>query len=114
MELASLGWEIAGGMGIYTILRNHFNDNKAIREKKALAFAAAVTRVTACEHHLRQSDHEVKLLAEIVKKSADLNVLVAGVVTSVKALETGLSEVKDSYRDLNKDIKALFQNHRTT
>ncbi|WP_210519899.1 hypothetical protein [Hymenobacter terricola] len=112
VDMPSLGWEIAGAMGIYTIARNYFQDSKTTREKKEKAFSDAVVRITACETRLDRADREVSALADIVKKYADLHVLVAGLSSSVKSLESGLQEVKTTYRDLNKDITEFFRQHR--
>ena len=38
VDLPSLGWEIAGAMGIYTITRNWLQDSKAVKEKKEKAY----------------------------------------------------------------------------
>ncbi|WP_310391556.1 hypothetical protein [Hymenobacter sp.] len=111
VDMASLGWEIAGAMGIYTIVRNHLQDSKATKEKKEKAFAEAVGRITHCESRLDQVNRDINTLADIIKKYADLHVLVATLSTSVKTLETGLQDVKISYRDLNKSINEFFRDH---
>jgi chromosome segregation ATPase len=111
-DMASLGWEIAGCMGIYTITRNWRQDTKAEREKKEKAFSDAVARIASCETRLERGEREVNALAEIVKKYADLHVLVATLSSSVKSLESGLQEVKTTYRDLNRGITEFFRQHR--
>lgn len=111
VDMPSLGWEIAGAMGLYTIARNYLQDGKALREKKEKAFAEAVGKISACEARLDQAGRELNMLADIVQKYADLNVLVAGLSSNVKALESGLAEVKISYRDLNKNITEFFRVH---
>jgi Mg2+ and Co2+ transporter CorA len=112
LDMASMGWEIAGAMGIYTITRNYLQDNKATKAAKELAFAEALKRIAACETGLAQVNRDITSLADIIKKYADLHVLVATLSTSVKTLETGLQDVKTSYRDLNASITNFFRDHR--
>ena len=71
-----------------------------------------MARIATCETRLDRGEREVNALAEIVKKYADLHVLVASLSTSVKSLESGLQEVKTTYRELNKDITEFFRLHR--
>jgi DNA repair ATPase RecN len=110
-DMASLGWEIAGVMGSYTIVRNYLQDSKATKAAKEKAFADAVSRIANCEARLDQVNRDITTLADIIKKYADLHVLVATLSTSVKTLETGLQEVKTSYRDLNTSITKFFRDH---
>lgn len=112
LDMASVGWEIAGGMGIYNIARNYWQDSKATKATKEKAFSDAVARITVCESRLDRADREIGSLADIVKKYADLHVLVATLSTSVKTLESGLQEVKNTYRDLNRDITDFIREHR--
>jgi predicted nucleic acid-binding Zn-ribbon protein len=112
VDMPSLGWEIAAVMGLYTIGRNYFQDSKAVREKKEKAFADAVSKISSLETRLDLADRQLTMLADIVKKYADLNVLVASMASNVKALESGLADVKVSYRDLNKNITDFFKEHR--
>lgn len=111
LDMASMGWEIAGGMGVYTITRNYLQDTKATKAAKEKAFIEAVGRITQCEHGIAQVNRDIDTLAEIIKKYADLHVLVATLSTSVKTLESGLQEVKTTYRDLNLSINNFFRDH---
>ena len=111
LDMASMGWEIAGCMAVYTISRNYLQDSKATKAAKEKAFMDAVSRIAQCEIDLKQVNRDINALADIVKKYADLHVLVATLSTSVKTLETGLQEVKTTYRDLNTSITNFFRDH---
>lgn len=109
LDTASMGWEIAGIMACYTILRNVRLDGKAARESKEKAFKEAVAQITECKTRLDQNERELTQLVEIVKKSADLNLLVAGLASNVKSLEAGVAEVKTMYRDIYKTLNDYFR-----
>lgn len=111
-DTASMGWEIAGLMACYTIVRNLRQDSKAARAAKEQAFKEAVAGIAECKTRLDQNERELTQLVEIVKKSADLNLLVAGLASSVKSLESGVTEVKSMYRDLQRTLNSYIRAQR--
>lgn len=95
----------------YTIVRNLKVDNRAEREKKALAFA----EVKAFGEHCRAdfdaykevTTQQIALMMDVVKKSTDMHVAVASLVTTQKHFETQLSEAKSSIQAVQKSMSDL-------
>jgi hypothetical protein len=95
----------------YTIVRNLKVDSRAEREKKEKAFAEVKAHGERCRNdfdaYKEISTQQITLLMDVVKKSTDMHVAVATLVTTQKHFETQLSEAKSSIHAVEASVAGL-------
>jgi hypothetical protein len=103
---------VVSALGVsYTIVRNLKVDSRAEREKKEKAFAEVKAHGERCradfDTYKEISTQQITLLMDVVKKSTDMHVAVATLVTTQKHFETQLSEAKKSIHDVQESVADL-------
>jgi hypothetical protein len=103
---------VVSALGVsYTIVRNLTVDSRAAREKKAKEFAEVKTHGERCradfDAYKEVTTQQIALMMDVVKKSTDMHVAVATLVTTQKHFQSEMAEAKESIRGVQTSVKEL-------
>ena len=92
---------VVSALGVsYTIVRNLHTDGRTEREKKEKAFGDVKAAGELCrkdfDAYKELTNQQLALMMEVVRKSTDMHVAVATLLTSQKHIEAQLNEAKAS------------------
>lgn len=97
----------------YTIIRNLTLDGRAVREKKEKALADIKAHGEKCrtdfDAYKEVSSQQLALMMDVVRKSTDMHVAVATLLTSQKHIESTLSKAEASIAAVQSALNALTE-----
>lgn len=97
----------------YTIVRNLTVDNRAARERKEKAFADVKAHSEQCRHdfdtYKEITTQQLSMMMDVVKKSTDMHVAVATLLTQQKHFEAELQDAKTSIQAVQQSLARITE-----